>query len=228
LTAFQIKHILLFVSIALYTIAFLDEAKTTVLSSNVQSLSSQYYDYYSYAKSQKNSINFEIVSLFLMTLYSLKFFQIFHQANLIYFAFKKSAREFFLLMIIILILFMGLTLVSYYIYSQFMNEFQHFSECFLMNFNIFILSTNLETTFKVSKYYKNYSIILIFFFIFILRYFLFNLFYPIFIENYRMESENFLSSQDENEMTLHESTSIFILEFWMFVYPLKKKKTHTK
>jgi hypothetical protein len=226
MTVVQMKHILLFLSIILYTIAFLEEANKIVLSSSVQSLSSQYFDYYSFAKSQKNSLNMEIISLFMMTLYSLKFFQIFQKANLVFFAFKKSAKEFFFLMIIILILYLGLSLVSYYIYSQFLNDFQHFSKSILMNFNIFILSTNLETTFLLSKYFKNYSIIIIFFFIFILRYFLFNLFYPIYIENYRMESENFLSSQDENEMTLHESTSIIILRILDVYLSFQKKEIY--
>ena len=211
ITFLQIKNILLFLALIFYIIALLNFTDSSSNDSRSHVLSTQYSDYYNFAMSQKNALNLEILSLFFMALYSLKYFQIFKLANLMFIAFKKSAKEYVILCFIIIICFIGLTLFTYYIFGQHISEYQNFLDSIFMNFKIFLLSENLEIATKFMKFNKSMSVMIFFIFILAFRYFLFYLFYPILIEHYRMESENFVTNadDDEAEMSMEESNILF-------------------
>lgn len=163
--------------------------------------SSLYFDYYTFATNQKTSMIYECFSLFLIMIYSFKYFQILSQSNLLYYVFNKVSREYFFLFIIIIICFVGLSLCTYYIFGQHIYEYQHFLETLHTNFKIFILGENSKISSKFLIHNRSFSIAIFFTFLFLIRYFLLGLFYPIMIERYMIESENFLTSNQTNQET---------------------------
>ena len=169
--------------------------------------SSQYFDYYSYAKNQKISLNLQILCLYFVSIYSLKYFQIFSKSNLMINAFKKSYKEYMLLSMIIIVCFLGLSLVTYYVYSQYIKEYSNYIDSILINLKIFIFSEDVIISELLLSYSKPLSLLIFILFILAIRYFLLFLFFPIMMENYRMESENFATrlEDDISDFTFKDS-----------------------
>jgi len=118
-------------------------------------------------------------------------------SNLIFLTFKKVLREFLALTCIICVSFLGLTIITYYLYGQYLEDYQNFTSSLIMNLKLFILNENFESVLKFLKVNKSLANTIIIITIFLLRYFLMNLYYPIYIEYLRIESENLLNDKEE-------------------------------
>ena len=172
-----------------------------------------YYDYYSFASAQKTSLNYEIIGLYLIMLYSLKFLEIFEIVNVVLIAFKKAYFEFLILSIIITVIFLCLSYLTNFIYGVYIYEYSTVAKSIMMNFKIFILSERADVAEIFLDNFKAVSVFVMIVFIFLFRYFLLNLYFPIFCEYLRIEYDNYIYNiiKDEKEnkvFTLKDSNKI--------------------
>ena len=187
ITTIQLKHIILLSAIFAYFFAYLNFTGNSNITSQSIYDSKKYFDAYTFASNQKVARSAEIISLFLICLYSLKFFQIFETVNIFFIAFKKSYFEYFILTIIIVVIFLGLSFLTNFVYGEYIFEYRDFLNSIIINFRIFILNECTDVTSNFLKYFKGFSIAVVIIFIFLLRYFMLNLYYPIYIEYFRIE-----------------------------------------
>ena len=150
-----------------------------------------YFDFYTHASFQKTIYYTEVLGVFLIMLYSLKFFQVFEIVNIIFIAFKKAYFEYLILTSIIVVIFLSLSFMTYFVFGVYILEYSLFTDSILTNFKIFILSDQTDVAGQFSIYFNTFSILLMIIFIFIFRYFLLNLFFPIYFEYFRIEMENY-------------------------------------
>lgn len=150
--------------------------------------SAQYFvDLYGLAGDQKESRGLELLSTYLICLYSLKYFQFIESIQPIFEVLKKSSFEYLSLLVTICVVFLGLSILTNFVFGSYIYEYKTFAESVLMNIKIFIFIENTAVTAEFLKFYRVFSIIILIIFIFLIRYFFLNLFYPIFIEYYRIE-----------------------------------------
>jgi hypothetical protein len=196
-TVFQIKNVLLLLSGIFLACSFINFFFAKI--DTVAYFDSSYYiDVYDFAISQKNGRVLDIMSFYIITIYSLKYLQYVEKLQILFIALKKSAFEYFFLYITIGILFVGLSILTNFVFGTYIFEYQDFTNSILMNIKIFIFIENTSVTAQFMKYYRILSIVVIIIFIFLIRYFLLNLFYPIFIEYYRIENDKYSSSKSGN------------------------------
>ena len=156
--------------------------------------SKQYNDMYTFAQNQKTARNAELLSLFFICIYSLKFIQLIESVNVIFIAFKKAYFEYFILTTITVVVFLGLSFLTNFVYGEYIFEYRDFLNSIITNIRIFILSESTDVTQRFLNTFRSFSIAIMIIFIFLLRYFILNLYYPIFIEYFRIENENYLAS----------------------------------
>jgi len=197
-TAIQIKCILLICALGLYIDSFLNFYNSSFNNSQELYNSPSYYDFYTFARNQKNSMNNECLSLYFIMIYSLKYIQVFSQSNLIFYALHKVVKEYFFLLVMIMVCFTGFSLCSYYLFCQNIYEYQYFLNSLHINFKIFIFGENNEISSELLIKSRSMTVVIYFSFLFLIRYFLLGLFYPILIERYIIESQN-LVSYGENQ-----------------------------
>jgi hypothetical protein len=193
-TAFQIKCILLICALGLYVDSFLNLYNSTSHDTQAFYNSSTYFDFYTFAKKQKNSLNNECISLYFIMIYSLKYIQILSQSNLIFHSLHKVVKEYFFLLVMITVCFTGFSLCTYYIFSQYIYEYQYFLNSLHINFKIFIFGENNEISSELLMKSRSASVVFYFSILLLIRYFLLGLFYPILIERYIIDSQNLISS----------------------------------
>ena len=210
-TLFQVNNILILCTMICYIYAYKNYLNSMNYSSIRQINSLQYFQYYTFAKEQQFSLNLEILSLYFISIYSLKYFEIFDLSNMIFRAFQRSYKEYFLLIITITICFLGLTLFTYLVFGQYLILYQSFSDSLLMNIKVFLFSENFYISDDFLNYSQPLSLLIFVLFIVLIRYFLLFLFAPILIEHYRIESENFpvISKEEYEDFTLVDS--MFVL-----------------
>ena len=172
-------------------------------SSNVDTVGyyqgSYFIDLYAFATLQKNSRVLDLLSFYLVCLYALKYLQYIEKLQILFIALKKSAFEYFSLFVTIGILFIGLSILTNFVYGTYIYEYKDFANSVIMNIKIFIFIENTSVTEQFLNYYRMFSIVVLIFFIFLIRYFLLNLFYPIFIEYYRIEIDKYTISKINNK-----------------------------
>ena len=149
----------------------------------------EFIDFYQFAKDQRLARGLDILSLYLITLYALKFLQLIDSVSVIMIAFQNAYFEYFLLSFVILVIFISISVVMSFVFGSYMFEYNNFADAILTNLKIFIFSESTFVTKKLWLYFKNFSVIILILFIFIIKYFLLMLYYPIFIEYYRMECD---------------------------------------
>lgn len=233
----QLKNIFIF-----FSLGFLLGAYANFSSAYINSLSyfnSEYsFDFYYFAANQKEARAYDILSLFLITLYSLKYLQYLESVQILFIAFKKAAFEYFVLLVTISVLFFGLSILTNFVFGGYMFEYKNFLDSLTMNIKIFIFIENTSVTNQFLTYYRVFSIFVLIIFIFLIRYYLLNLFYPIFIEYYRIEmdkfnlSKNYIKDQGADEdLKFRESINFiykFILELSYFLFACQKDKRKNK
>jgi hypothetical protein len=216
----QMKNLLLVFSVGFLLSAYSNFSGKYI---NTESFYNQryFFDFYDFAYLQKEARSLDQLSMYLVTIYSFKYLQFFSSVQILFIAFKKTAFEYFSLLATICVLFMGLSILTNFVFGSYIYEYKNFIDSVTMNIKIFIFIENTSITGLFLSYYRVFSIIVLIIFIFLIRFFLLNLFYPIFIEYYRVEVDKVNLSKslnknegdkgDEEEMTIKDSKFIFIL-----------------
>lgn len=221
---FQLKNVLI-----IFSLAFIVTAYATYTSGSIDSYAfytSRYYvDFYALASRQRDVRGLELLSTYLMCLYSLKYAQFVDALQITFTAFKKSSFEYISLLATICVLFLGLSILTNFVFGSYIFEYKSFVESVSMNIKLFIFIEDTVVTAQFLQYYRIFSIIVLIIFIFLIRYYFLNLFYPIFIEYYRIEvdSREFAKKmekdgglQDQEGLTFKESKNTkFYLKFFL-------------
>ena len=185
---FRMKNLLLIFafSFLVYSVSIFNKYKVDYQKYN----NSPYFiDFYHYANLQKKGRSFELISLFLISLYSLKYSEFFSGITIIIICFKKCVFEYLLLSITIFCLLCGMTITTYYVYGSYIKEFSTYSYSVITNLKIIFFIEDTNTLLQLNNHFQTFTIMLLLFYIVILRFFFLNLFYPIFTEYLRFEIE---------------------------------------
>ncbi len=187
-TFFQIKCLMVIVSLVFlgYSIA---QFKIEKIDGKAFYESQSYFDFYNFAKNQRLARGLDILSLYIITIYSLKFLQLITSISTVMIAFKKAFFEYFLLTLVIVVMFISMSIVMSFVFGPYIFEYNNFADTILANMKVFIFSESTFVTTRFLVYFKNFSIIIMILFIFFIKYFLLMLYYPIYIEYYRMECD---------------------------------------
>lgn len=213
-----VKNLIILIGFFFYLIAFLYYYSETVDTKVVFSNTKQFYDIYSYAQKQRYCRTIELLSLYLFGIYSLKYLQFIPNIQILLNAFKKASFEYFSILAIITLMFIGLSILTYCTYGSYLFEYKNFFDSLIMNLKIFIFVENTSITTEFIKYYRLFSIIVLILFVFIIKYYALNLFLPILVEYFRseyasinlkdiMEDEK-EESQGQRSLTFKESNFI--------------------
>jgi len=195
IVTFQVKHIILLSSIGFYIAAFVYFSSSTTQDSVIQQLSQSYFDFYTLAVGQRSYSRYDVISFYLISIYVLKYFQLLTPVQLLFVALKKAAFELSALVFTVAILFIGLSILTCFVYGAYIFEYKTFVDSLCSNIKIFIFQEDTYITFQFLKFYRAFSIIVLLIFIFLIRFFLLNLFYPIIIEYSRLEFDKLESSK---------------------------------
>jgi hypothetical protein len=237
----QVKNIILIVSFAFLINAFINFI-TYKIDPLAYHTNGYFKDIYMFATQQKYARTIDELSCYLIMIHSLKYFQYFKSLNIFYIALKKSSLEYFTLLVTILVIFLGLSLLTNFVFGTYIYEYKTFVESVATNIKVFIFIDNTSIIKEFFEIYSTLSIIFLIIFVFLIRFYLLNLFYPIFIEYYKNEMEKFHTSRKELEMlskdrvvvlekytTTQSKFLIKFLELKLFMWPYrveeKKKKT---
>ena len=187
---FQIKNLILILIFIFMTISFSIFNKLNLNSQNYNDNNIQYYiDFYDYANKQKKAKYLEQLSILLISLYLFKYSQFFPNVNTFFKCFIKASFEFFLILITIFCLLIGFSVITFFVYGSYIKEFSTYSYSFLTNLKLIFFIEDTNTLIKLNEHFKMFTIIILLFYIFMLRFFFINLFYPTFTEYLRIERE---------------------------------------
>lgn len=194
----QIKNVILIVALGLFVSAFVfyHSAITTQ-----EMIDAKYYDFYYYAQNQRYFYRYDVLSFFLIGIYFLKYFQLISSVNYIFISLKKTAFEYIALICTVAVLFVGLSILTAFVYGSYIYEYRSFETSITTNIKIFIFQEDTFITIEFLKYFRAFSIIVLIIFIFLIRFFLLNLFYPILLEYYRLEYDKVEFSKEFNMQT---------------------------
>lgn len=223
-TTFQIKNILLISSFGFYVSSF---NYYNNLKSKEDIDFKQYNDFYFLSDNQKNYFRYDVLSFLLIGIYSLKYFQIIGYIQIIFNTIKKAAFEYIVLFFLIAILFVGMSLITFFVYCSNIIEYKSFLDSLITNIKIFIFEEDTVLTYEYLKYNRAFSIIILLIFIFFIRFFLLNLFYSIFIEYFRIEIEKLDYSRELvqiDEAPIYTFKQKLIMFFWPFYLDKRKKE----
>jgi hypothetical protein len=211
----QMKNVLILFAAGFLIGAYINFSSGLSLDSLAYYKNPYFYDFYQFASNQKEARNLEILSMYLLCLYSLKYLQLIESIQILFIAFKKASFEYFSLLVTIAVLFCGLSILTNFVFGSYIYEYKNFVDSVTMNIKIFIFIENTSVTTLFLNYFRVFSIIVLIIFIFLIRYFLLNLFYPIFIEYYRLEVDKYNLSKihmklegEEADLTFTESILI--------------------
>ncbi len=205
----QIKHLLL-----IFAFSFLVKAFDTFKKYNINSQSYNnnpyYIDFYNYAIRQKEARYFDQIHLGLISLYFLKYSQLIPIIYTIIECFNKAAFEFILLGITIICLLLGMSTTTYFVYGSYIKEYSTFSYSVITNLKIICFIEDTDTIIKLNDYFQSFTIILLLFYIIVLRFIFLNLFFPIFTEYLRVEREqNKFVKGEKNAFTIKQKFGQF-------------------
>ena len=225
-TLFNPKNFVLLIGFLLNLYGYLNFCYYFI-DSNEYFNKSYFIDLYQFALVQKTARNSDILSFFLYGLYSIKYLQYIQRIQILLRAYKKAAFDYVFILASIIYIFVGLSILTFFIYGSTIPSYKSFTESFIMNIKIFIFEENSSTTLILYQSKPFFSILVLIFFIFFIKHFLLNLFVPVIIENYRNEYdryENFLINQNKKveiydddeeekpkEITLKDSKKFFFI-----------------
>lgn len=189
---FQIKNIILIVALSFFLVAYrfyINSPKTDEM------IKIPYYDYYTYAVKLRTTYKFDLLSFFLISVYALKYFQLFSSLNYLFKAFKKSTFDYLMLFLTTSVNFLGMSLLTTFVFGSFIFEYRNFERSIVTNIKIFIFVDDSEITKDWFNYYRIFTIVVVIIFTLIIRYILLNMFNPIFIEYERLEIDKMMYSR---------------------------------
>ena len=188
------KNLILMVGTGFYIIGWLNFFLEKIDTQTFYD-SGNYMDLYNFANTQKTARTFDILSVFFFSLYSIKFLQYFESVAILLRAFKKASYEYFCIIACISINFIGMSMLTLFVYGSYIYEYKNFAESLTMNLKVFIFVENTPITSKFMDYYRLFSIVILILFVFSIKYFLLNLFLPVLIEYYRYEYQKKVNSK---------------------------------
>ncbi len=201
-TLFSPKNIILLIGLAFYVMAYLNYTSFSLKTQQVYKETVTYKDLYQFAKNQKLAMTLDLLSLYFFGLYSIKYLQYLKTVQLLLRAFKKSAFEYFAIIVTIALIFLGLSILTNFVFGSYIYEYKNFLDSLIMNLKVFIFVENSTITGKFFEYYRQFSIIVLILFVFLIKYFSLNLFLPVLVEYYRNELDN-----DENAQILQKKSN---------------------
>jgi hypothetical protein len=184
----QIKNLLLIISFSFLLSGFINFLSSSIDPIKFQE-SDSFRDLYAFASRQKEARSNDTIACYLIFLYSLKYFQYLKSLNVFFIALKKSSLEYVVLLVTIIVIFLGLSILTNFVFGTYIYEYKTFIESIATNIKIFVFIENTSVIEEFLAIYSSLSIIFLIIFIFLIRFYLLNLFYPIFIEYYKNELE---------------------------------------
>ena len=225
-TVTQIKNLLLIFSTSFLIKAFVNYHQYNLDTQDYYDnlASKKYIDFYGFACRQRTARYLDQIAFYLIFIYCLKYLQFFEKINILIKSYKKSSFEFALICLTMLLLMLGMSTTTHFVYGGYIKEYSTFYYSFISNIKIllFIEDTGLIT--KLNEHFKAFSICLLIFYILTIRFFFMNLFYPIMIEYLRIEEDKLNAAKLNNakKLTIKEKLKIFLCSIW------KKKNNQVK
>ena len=188
-TLFQMKNILLIISTSflIQAIAYFNSKQfdTQKLGDETK----EFVDLYAYADNQRKARYFDQIAFYLFFIYTLKYLQYFSSVNMFLKSFKKSAFEFTVICVIILLFILGMSISTHYVYGSYIKEYSTFYYSVISNIKILLFVEDTMLITRLNEYFKEFSICLLIFYILFVRFLFLNLFHPVMIEYLRIEKE---------------------------------------
>ena len=188
-TLFQMKNILLIIStiFLIQAIAYFNSKQfdTQKLGDETK----EFVDLYSYADNQRKGRYFDQIAFYLFFIYALKYLQYFSSVNVFLKSFKKSAFEFTVICVIILLFILGMSVSTHYVYGSYIKEYSTFYYSVISNIKILLFVEDTMLITRLNEYFKEFSICLLIFYILFVRFLFLNLFHPVMIEYLRIETD---------------------------------------
>ena len=217
---FTLKFVILISSFACYLYSYLTYLLKSRNSKNIL-LNDGYTDLYIDGKRLENAYEIELISLFIFCLYFIKYFQLFNQIQMIFVAFKMAIKDLLVLSIIIFTLIIIISIILFINYGNTFYEIRTFGRAFIFAINIFLFNEKTILVTRMLNENREFTIVFVIFFIFIVKIILLKLFYPIFIERYRINTDKlemkFYNTEEKTKLTLKQS-NFFIKNSLLFFY----------
>lgn len=205
-TLFQMKNILLIISTSflIQAIAYFNSKQfdTQKLGDETK----EFVDLYAYADNQRKARYFDQIAFYLFCIYALKYLQYFSSVNMFLKSFKKSAFEFTVICVIILLFILGMSISTHYVYGSYIKEYSTFYYSVISNIKILLFVEDTMLITRLNEYFKEFSICLLIFYILFVRFLFLNLFHPVLIEYLRIETDR--DPDEEKDTTKNDSTQV--------------------
>jgi hypothetical protein len=175
---------------------------------------SKYIDFYHYAILFRRAKYFEVLSFYLISLYLLKYLQLFNVINKIFTSIRKSLFEILILLIILFLLIIGFICANYFIFGSYIIHFNNFLDSIIYSLELIIYIENTNIIENMRSIYSEFTIGYFLIYIIFIRFFFLLLFYPIIIDYLRMEieQEKYLSSV--KPFTFSQKFKLFLKSFF--------------
>lgn len=216
--SFQISNFLFFASLIFYILSFCytfnfnNNFKSMIEIDNLTNKKAN-IDYLSLSKDYNDGKYHYILSLFLFSLYLIRFLGIFDAFHSLIVTIQKVSYEYYTLFLIIALLLITLSLFSCLTYSSSIKEYQNIWDSLATNLKLFIFVDNTSLFQELIKKKRFLSICYIVILVIIIRFFLMALITPIFIEYNRLQKEEYLTTKK-----LGEQISFCKSKFFYFIY----------
>ena len=183
---FQLKNLLYLASLILYLVSFnyFNGEKYTK-----EDLFSPDFDHYNLAIKKRDMFVYDCISFLFMIVYILKYYQLIDSIGDLIRTVKRAGFEYLVQIVIIIILFLGLSILTSFVYGSYMFEFRNFEQSILTNIKLFILVEDTNVILRFITDNRGFTIIVLIIFVMILKFVLLNMFFGIFIEYYRLTYE---------------------------------------
>jgi hypothetical protein len=205
-TLFQMKNILLIISTSFLIQAFAYFNSKQFDTQKLGDETKEFVDLYAYADNQRKARYFDQIAFYLFFIYALKYLQYFSSVNMFLKSFKKSAFEFTVICVIILLFILGMSISTHYVYGSYIKEYSTFYYSVISNIKILLFVEDTMLITRLNEYFKEFSICLLIFYILFVRFLFLNLFHPVLIEYLRIETDR--DPDEEKDTTKNDSTQV--------------------
>ena len=176
---------------------------------------SKYIDFYHYAILFRRAKYFEVFSFYLITLYLLKYFQLFNVINKIFISIQKSLFEIVILLIILFLFVFGFICANYFIFGSHIIQFHKFLDSIINSLEIIIYIENTNIIENMRNVFNDFTIAYFLIYIIFIRFFFLLLFYPIIIDYLRMETEQEKYLSSVKPFTFSQKFKLFLSSFFV-------------
>lgn len=195
-------------------IVHLKKNSSRITFADVQAVA--YYDFYDYAKTQNLLFRLDLLSFYLICLYFIKYFQLLPAMQTVINSMKKAALEFIMVILSLVVVLFGMTFITYFTYSNYLQEHKTFIKSMVTNVKMFLFNESVYLAYDMLNLYRGFSVFIILFFLFFLRFFLFNHFQPILIDYFKLDYDRIQASdkagpimEEVQTFTISQSKTLF-------------------